>query len=74
MWGFIKSKLLVMLVLLQVAVMAFAGYVPEYDASTLVTAVQGEATNAFTSLFPALVAITALVVGWKYIRRVGRGI
>ena len=70
----LRGKVGASLLALSVTALSFAQFTPTYDVSPLVTEVQGEVTNVFTSLFPVLIAIIALLVGWKYVRRIGRGL
>ena len=53
---------------------ASAQFVASFDLDPLVTQTQGDISNVFTTLLPVMIAATALIVAWKYARRLGRGL
>jgi protein-S-isoprenylcysteine O-methyltransferase Ste14 len=53
---------------------AVAQSTASFDLSGLATQTTTDITSVFTTLLPVMIAATALLVAWKYAKRIGRGV
>jgi uncharacterized membrane protein YciS (DUF1049 family) len=64
----------VLLVLLLVSVAAAQGSTASIDLSGLATQTTADISGVFATMLPVMIAATALLVAWKYAKRIGRSV
>ncbi len=69
---FINFAAVLFVVLLVLVVVA--QFMALFDLSGFATQTTTDIMSVFTTLLPVMIAATALLVAWKYAKRIGRGV